>query len=86
MHDDIGSELSKISITIGKLKHQFKTDVSVTNDLNIIKESAGSIINNIGNIIWALNPTNNTLDALSGYLRGYAYEYLDMHRIDLLFN
>ena len=86
MHDDIGSELSKISITIGHLKNQFKNDVNVTNDLNIIKESAGSIINNIGNIIWALNPTNNTLDALLGYLRGYAYEYLDMHRIDLLFN
>jgi len=41
MHDDIGSELSKISITIGHLKNQFKNDVNVTNDLNIIKESAG---------------------------------------------
>jgi len=84
MHDDIGSELSKISVTCENLKNKFVTDPAIIKDLSIIKDSTGSIVNNIGNIIWALNPVNNTLDGLLGYLREFAFEYLEMHRIALV--
>lgn len=86
MHDDIGSELSKIAITYEHLKNRFRTQVDTINELDIIKESTAAIVNNIGNIIWALNPTNNTLDGLLGYLREYAFEYLEMHQLEVLFN
>ncbi len=86
MHDDIGSELSKISITCEHLKDQFKSKADVIKDLDIIKESTGSIVNNIGNIIWALNPINNTLDGLLGYLREYTFDYLEMHKLAVNFD
>jgi len=86
MHDDIGAELSKISITCEHLKSHFAGRPDIIKDLAIIKESTGSIVNNIGNIIWALNPINNTLDSLLGYLREYTFEYLEMHRLSVLFN
>jgi signal transduction histidine kinase len=86
MHDDIGSELSKISITCEHIKSRINTEVGIINDLDIIKESTGAIVNNIGNIIWALNPINNTLDGLLGYLREYAFEYLEMHQLEVVFN
>lgn len=86
MHDDIGSELSKISITCEHLKNQFAIRPDIIKDLDIIKESTGSIVNNIGNIIWALNPVNNTLESLLGYLREYSFEYLEMHQLAVVFN
>lgn len=86
MHDDIGSELSKISVTCENLKQQFASREEIIQDLDIIKESTSSIVNNIGNIIWALNPVNNTVDGLLGYLREYAFEYLEIHRLTLVFD
>jgi signal transduction histidine kinase len=86
MHDDIGSELSKIAITCEHLKKRFPTQADTINELDIIKGSTAAIVNNIGNIIWALNPINNTLDGLLGYLREYAFEYLEIHHLEVLFN
>lgn len=86
MHDDIGSELSKIAITCENLKQQFPARTDIQKDLDVIKDSTASIVNNIGNIIWALNPVNNTLDGLLAYLREYAFEYLEMYRLTLVFN
>ncbi len=86
MHDDIGSELSKISINCEHLKNRFSTSPDIIEDLDIIKESTIAIVNNIGNIIWALNPVNNTLESLLSYLREYTFEYLEMHRLSVVFN
>lgn len=86
MHDDIGSELSKISITCEHLKNRFPANADVIKDISIIKDSAGSIVSNIGNIIWALNPVNNTMDSLLGYLREYIFDYLEMHRLAAIFS
>ena len=86
MHDDIGSSLSKISVTCENLKSQFATSEPVIKSLDIIKESTGSIVDSIGNIIWALNPVNNTLDSLVGYLREYTFEYLEMHHLEVTFD
>ena len=85
MHDDIGSELSKISITCGILKNEFREDDRLIKELETIKSSTEAIVNNIGNIIWALNPINNTLENLLAYLREYAYDYLEMHSINTSF-
>lgn len=85
MHDDIGSELSRISITCKNLIKQFANEETIIKDLAIINESTGAIVNNIGNIIWALNPVNNTLDNLLAYLREYAFEYLEIHGLVVVF-
>ncbi len=81
MHDDIGAELSKISVTCGALKKEFGRDEMLIKELETIKTSTEAIVNNIGNIIWALNPINNNIENLLAYLREYAYDYLEMHSI-----
>ena len=86
MHDDIGAELSKISITCGTLKKGFGANEKWMKDLEMIKGSTEAIVNNIGNIIWALNPINNATENLLAYLREYAYDYLDMHNIQSTFS
>lgn len=81
MHDDIGAELSKISVNCSLLETKSGADQEMLKELKVIKDSAGSIVSNIGNIIWALNPDNNTIDNLLAYLREYTYDYLEMHGI-----
>ena len=86
MHDDIGSELSKISVTCGALKKQFGADSKIIKDLETIKSATEAIVNNIGNIIWALNPVNNTGENLLAYVREYAYDFLALHSINIIFS
>ena len=86
MHDDIGSELSKISVTCGSLKKEFGDSERLIKELEMIKSSTEAIVNNIGNIIWALNPVNNTAENLLAYVREYAYDYMDMHKIKISFS
>lgn len=85
MHDDIGSELSRISVTCGSLKKELGDNETLSKELEIIKGSTEAIVNNIGNIIWALNPVNNTLENLLSYIREYAYDFFDLHKIKITF-
>ena len=86
MHDDLGSELSKISVTCGSLKNKFAEDKGLIKELEVIKVSTEEIVNNIGNIIWALNPVNNTTENLLAYIREYAYDFLSLHHINISFS
>ena len=85
MHDDLGSELSKISVTCGSLKNEFATNKRLIKEIETIKLSTEAIVDNIGNIIWALNPVNNSVENLLSYIREYAYDFLDLHKIKITF-
>ncbi|CAN5303068.1 hypothetical protein BH10BAC4_BH10BAC4_07600 [soil metagenome] len=86
MHDDVGSELSKISIACENIKKQYPSDLELRNHLSNVQTAAGKLVDNIGNIIWALNPINNNTISLIGYLREYAYDYLEMNQLALDFD
>lgn len=51
------------------IKNKFAADTRLIMELETIKVSIEAIVNNIGNIIWALNPVNNTVENLLAYLR-----------------
>lgn len=85
MHDDVGAELSRISIACENVKKQNAFNPQLNNDLSQIQNSTAQLISNIGNIIWALNPTNNNTLSLVGYLREFANNYLEMYHISLSF-
>lgn len=46
--------------------------------LQKMSEIARATIDNMSEIIWAINPQHNTLDSLAAYLRKYAANYLEM--------
>ena len=85
MHDDVGSELSRLAIACDNVKKQYPSDSKLQDALSHIQNSSSQLINNIGNIIWALNPINNTTLSLVGYIREYASDYLEAHRVSLSF-
>jgi signal transduction histidine kinase len=81
MHDEIGSSLTQISILSELIKRQENKD-EMRPHIERISEISGEVIDGMGEIIWAMNPTNDTLPIFASYLREHALEYLSAARIE----
>ena len=81
MHDEIGAGLTRIVVRSEQIKSHLNVGKELKNgiveSLEKVAEESRTLSHNIGEIIWALNPKNDTLDNLFAYIRNYAYDYLD---------
>lgn len=76
LHDDLGSSLTEIGMLAssrpgGKMKPEEAHD-----RLGLIAGKSRSIINALDELVWAVNPQNDTLSSLAKYLASYVEEYL----------
>ena len=81
MHDDLGAGLSRIkflSETIGMKKQQH---LPIEEEINSIRTYSHEMIDKMGEIVWALNEKNDSLEDLLSYTRSYAVEYLQENGI-----
>lgn len=81
MHDDLGSELTKINY----LSQMAMNAENTAENLEKIKHTAGSLVENMSNLIWAMKEENNSLHDLIAYLKIYSYDYLENNGIQLKF-
>lgn len=76
MHDELGTGLSKIALLteVGKT-----TDLPGKNEkiIDEISDTSRKLSDKMGEIIWTLNPQNDTLGNLAAYLKEYIYETTD---------
>jgi signal transduction histidine kinase len=75
MHDDIGASLTQISILSEILKKQDQADERYK-IIRKISSVSGRVIDELGEIIWAINPGNDNLSSFVSYLRQHVSEYL----------
>jgi signal transduction histidine kinase len=76
MHDEIGSSLTHISI-LGEVMKKNIGDKNETKRLiDQVSGISGGLVDELNNIIWALNPGNDTLSCFLSYIRRYTSEYL----------
>ena len=80
MHDDMGAGLSSIRFLSEKIK-QSDTYESATNDIGKIVNISGELVENMNEIIWAMNEKNDTLEDLLFYTRSFAKEYCEENNI-----
>lgn len=69
IHDDLGAGLSTIAILSELVKRNSKQDDFTEKQLNKISESSRRLIENLGELIWTHNPSNDSLLKLLWYLR-----------------
>lgn len=90
MHDEIGAGLTRMVMRSRQVKTHLQTADELKNGiaetLDKMESESRQLSHNIGEIIWALNPENDTLDTLCAYLRNYAYEYLEEAGIETTIN
>lgn len=86
MHDEIGSSLTQIAI-MSELAVRESTDKKEINlKLQNISEKSREVIDSIGEIIWAMNPKNDTLENLIWYVREYTSRFMEAAFVSVVFN
>lgn len=78
IHDDLGANLTQISL-VGELAQQDReTPDKVSNHLEKISGTARQAIKALDEIVWAVNPRNDTLAHFIDYTGQFALDYLSV--------
>lgn len=77
IHDELGAKLSKINFLSELMVHEKSQNPHITETAETIAETSRQIVTNMRDLIWVLNPENNTLSNLLAHLREYASDYLE---------
>ncbi len=85
IHDELGSGLSKIKFLTEFLKHPHQQQEQRQKTLQSVSETAVALIDNMRDLVWAMNPANTTLDNLLARMREYSADYLEEIPIELEF-
>lgn len=76
MHDELGSKLTKISFLSERVRNELSASSPVAERLDSIAGTARRLLQSLDEIVWVVNPRNDTLEHLAGYLAQYTSEYL----------
>jgi ligand-binding sensor domain-containing protein/signal transduction histidine kinase len=85
MHDEVGATLTQISILSELARTEVEGSGESASHVERISEKSREVIDNIGEIIWAINPNNDQLENLVAYLRQYALQYFKSSHITCRF-
>jgi len=86
MHDEVGASLTRISILSELAKKQQGEPGNTERIITQISEIAGNVVDEMSEIIWAMNPKNDNLYSFTAYFRRYASAYLETADISVKFN
>ena len=84
LHDDVGSTLGSISILSESFLHNVEADLDKIRFSNI-GEKARIALENISDIVWSVNPENDSMEKLLARMSSYAAEMLENAGTELLF-
>jgi ligand-binding sensor domain-containing protein/signal transduction histidine kinase len=75
MHDEIGSKLTKISYLSERLKVESAPTGLAGDKVDSIATTSRDLLKALDEMVWAVNPHNDTLEQLASYLSQHAREY-----------
>jgi len=75
MHDEMGSKLTKISFLSERAAVDAKSGQPLAERIDSIAETSRELLKTMDEIVWVVNPRNDTLDNLTSYLAHHAVEY-----------
>jgi len=82
MHDEVGASLTRISILSELAKNGKQSQEESMKTISQISDISGNVVDEMSEIIWAMNPKNDSLDSFAAYLRRYASGYLETAGIE----
>ncbi len=80
MHDDLGAGLSSIRFLSEKVKRNSFSEIT-RDDIDKIMIHSSELIDNMNEIVWAMNEKNDSLVDLLVYIRSYAKEYCEENEL-----
>lgn len=88
LHDDIGSTLSSINIISRTAQRNLENseEYKIKSALDKINERSQRLLDNMDDIIWNINPGNDTFEEVMSRMREYATSILEAKQIEYRFN
>jgi signal transduction histidine kinase len=76
IHDDVGNRLTRILLLSGMAQRENGEPAKTAEHLRQISQSATEVTDSLDEIVWAVNPRNDTLPHLIDYVGKFAIEFL----------
>ncbi|MBI3140170.1 MAG: GAF domain-containing protein [Sphingobacteriales bacterium] len=86
LHDEMGSTLTSINITSKVAMQEGMQEEKVKQYLQKIKDNSGRMMESMSDIVWAINPANDSFDKVVLRMKEFAAEILEPARINYYFN
>jgi signal transduction histidine kinase/ligand-binding sensor domain-containing protein len=81
IHDEIGSGLSKIALLSSGMERKLAGNDELGKTNRRIKQLSSEVIRSMGEIIWAVNPGNDSVSSLFAYMRNYLNQFAEETQI-----
>ena len=82
MHDEMGSKLTKISFLSEHARVDVDPNVPLADKIGSIAQTSRELLQTMDEIVWVVNPRNDTLENLVAYLGHYCVEYFQNTSIE----
>ncbi len=76
IHDDLGGSLTQIALLTGLAQRDSKSPEKSGEHIQQISGATHQVIKSLDEIVWAVNPRNDTLPDLVNYLGQFAVDFL----------
>lgn len=83
LHDDLGSGLTGVMMMSEQLKYVLDNKEQTQNLLEKIATSSRQMVEQMGEIVWAINVKNDTLENLMAYTKSYLYNLFENYKTGL---
>lgn len=82
LHDDLGASLSSIHLNASMVQQIMRNDiVKAESSLTRMLKDLKLVIENMGDIIWAINPDKKSHKSISGQLKDFYFDLMDGYGI-----
>jgi signal transduction histidine kinase len=75
LHDDLGATLTEIRFLSAVKSHDSLVPENTRYQLSEVSEKSRQLVSSLDEIVWAVNPANDSLSSLASYLRHVAEEF-----------
>ncbi len=81
LHDDLGARLTEVNMLATLVKSPTTSAGEKDRYLDDLSETARLMVTSLDEIVWAVNPRNDTIASLASYFGAYAQRLLDLASI-----
>lgn len=78
LHDDLGAGLTEVNMLTSLVKSPATSPAEKERYLGELSNTARRMVTSLDEIVWAVNPRNDTIASLASYFGSYAQRLLDL--------
>jgi signal transduction histidine kinase len=78
LHDEMGAKLCRISFLSEHASRNHIPPEELREQITSISDASRELLHSLDEIVWAVNPQNDTLEHVASYIGQYAQEYFQM--------